>query len=86
MPIVSTFWGIVIRMYYREHEPAHFHAEYRGSQAKFSFEGELLAGNIRSKKARRMIREWATTHRAELEANWDSTMTGHPLEQIEPLK
>jgi len=44
MPIISTFFGIVIRMYYQDHEPAHFHAEYQGRQAKFTFDGELLAG------------------------------------------
>lgn len=52
MPIISVFFGIVIRMFYKEHEPAHFHAEHSGEQAKFSFDGELLAGEIRSKKAR----------------------------------
>ena len=86
MPIISTFFGIVIRMYYREHEPAHFHAEYQGLQGKFSFEGKLLVGNIRSRTARRLVRQWALAHRAELEANWKSTMTGHPLERIEPLE
>jgi Domain of unknown function (DUF4160) len=39
MPIISAFFGIVIRMYYKEHEPAHFHAEYAGQQAKFAFDG-----------------------------------------------
>jgi uncharacterized protein DUF4160 len=32
MPIISAFFGIVIRMYYKEHEPAHFHAEHAGQQ------------------------------------------------------
>jgi Domain of unknown function (DUF4160) len=48
MPIISAFFGIVIRMYYKEHEPAHFHAEYAGQQAKFTFEGRLIAGEIAS--------------------------------------
>jgi uncharacterized protein DUF4160 len=42
VPIISTFYGIVIRMSYREHEPAHFHAEYSGQQAKFDFGGKSL--------------------------------------------
>lgn len=49
MPIISTFFGIVVRMYYKEHEPAHFHAEYQGQQAKFSFDGEVLIGNLSSR-------------------------------------
>ena len=67
MPIISAFFGIVIRMYYREHEPAHFHAEYQGQQAKVSFDGEIIAGDIRSKTARRLIREWTLAHRTELQ-------------------
>ena len=43
MPVVSTFFGIEIRMYYREHGVPHFHAEYRGERASFTFNGKLLA-------------------------------------------
>lgn len=46
MPIISTFFGIVIRMYYKEHEPAHFHAEHSGEQATFDFDGAVIAGEI----------------------------------------
>ena len=52
MPIISAFFGIVIRMYYKEHEPAHFHAEHSGQKATFDFNGELIAGSIRSRRAR----------------------------------
>jgi hypothetical protein len=57
VPIISAFFGIVIRMYYKEHEPAHFHAEYADQQAKFDFGGALIAGEIRSYKARARIRD-----------------------------
>jgi hypothetical protein len=60
VPIISTFFGIVIRMFYQEHEPGHFHAEYQGQQATFLFTGDILAGEIRSGTARRLIRDWAT--------------------------
>lgn len=86
MPIVSAFFGIVIRMYYREHEPPHFHAEYQGQQAKFSLDGEMLVGNIRSRTARRLIREWTSVHRSQLQANWEMSRIGHPLERIEPME
>ena len=48
MPVIATFFGIVIRMFYREHGLPHFHAEYQGEKATFAFNGELLAGNISS--------------------------------------
>ena len=42
MLVVSVFFGIVIRMFYREHGVAHFHAEYQDQQATFTFDGDLL--------------------------------------------
>jgi hypothetical protein len=85
VPIISAFFGIVIRMFYKEHEPAHFHGEHAGQQAKFDFNGTLIAGEIRSRKARERIRDWARLHRTELEANWEKMKAGRPLESIEPL-
>jgi hypothetical protein len=85
MPVISMFFGIIIRMYYQEHGPAHFHAEHRGDRATFALEGELLAGQIRSRTARRRIQRWATLHRRELAANWEAVKAGRPLERIEPL-
>jgi hypothetical protein len=86
MPVVSTFFGIVIRMFYQEHDPPHFHAEYHGDQAKFGFDGVLLAGWFRSRTARRRVRRWAMLHRKELEANWRRLRGRRPLEHIEPLQ
>ena len=86
MPVISTFFGIIIRMYYQEHEPAHFHAEHRGEQATFTFDGQLLTGAIRPRGARREIEAWALLHRRELESNWALMKAGRPLERIEPLQ
>ncbi|WP_405229959.1 DUF4160 domain-containing protein [Lentisalinibacter sediminis] len=86
MPVVSTFFGIVIRMYYREHGIPHFHAEYQGQRATFTFDGEVLAGWIRSTRARRMIREWTLAHPAELTANWEAARAGEPIGHIAPLE
>lgn len=86
MPVISTFFGIVIRMFYREHGVPHFHAEHQGQQASFLFSGELLAGEIRSSVARRLITEWATLHRGDLEANWGKMKAGDALERIAPLE
>jgi hypothetical protein len=57
MPIIAAFFGIIIRMFYREHEPGHFHAEHQGQQGKFDFDGNMMVGNIRSRTALRLIRE-----------------------------
>ena len=56
MPIIAVFFGIVIRMFYKEHEPAHFHAEHQRQQAKFDFSGNVVAGQIQSSTAVREFR------------------------------
>ena len=86
MPIISTFFGIVIRMFYADHPPPHFHAEFQGQQAKFTFDGAMIVGSIRSRTALRLIREWAELHRAELEANWERAEARVPLDRIAPLE
>jgi len=85
VPVISTFYGIVIRMFYREHGVPHFHAEYQGQQATFTFDGKVLAGALPSGTAVRLIREWAASHGSELEANWRRMAQGEPLERIAPL-
>ena len=85
MPVISVFFGVVIRMFYREHGVGHFHAEHQGQQASFTFDGKLLAGSIGSRTALRLIAEWAAAHRPDLEANWERMKMGQALERIEPL-
>jgi Domain of unknown function (DUF4160) len=59
MPIISTFFGIIIRMYFGDHNPPHFHAELQGEKATFTFDGQLRSGNISSATARKLVRDWA---------------------------
>jgi len=73
-------------MYYADHNPPHFHVEFRGEKATFNFAGRLLTGNITSATARRLIREWASRHKLELMINWKNIEQGHPLNRIEPLE
>jgi hypothetical protein len=86
VPVISRFFGIIVRMFYQDHDPAHFHAEYQGEKAKFSFSGELLVGRITSGTARRLIKEWAALHQEELQANWERMKAGETMEQIPPLE
>lgn len=86
VPVIAVFFGIVIRMFYREHEPEHFHAEYQGQHGKFDFSGRMIVGHITSKTALKLIREWARLHRAELQSNWAKMKAGKPLERIPPLE
>jgi hypothetical protein len=85
MPYVSMFFGIIIRMFYSEHNPPHFHAEYQGSEGIFSFEGKMIKGNIRSNTVLRLIGEWTILHKLELEENWKNIADKAPINKIEPL-
>jgi hypothetical protein len=85
MPYISMFFGIIIRMFYKEHSPPHFHADYQGQRASFDFDGKLIKGGLESKTARRLIRKWAQIHRKELEENWGNIKKGKQLNKIAPL-
>ena len=85
MPYVSMFFGIIIRMFHREHNPPHFHAEYQGQRGMFDFDGEMVKGNLKSRRAKKLIKEWATLHQAELWQNWEQSKQMGPIDRIEPL-
>jgi hypothetical protein len=59
VPRISAFYGIVITMYYRDHEPPHFHAVYGEHQAQIVIATlEPLVGEFPA-RALRLVREWA---------------------------
>ncbi len=86
MPAISIFFGIVIKMYCNDHRPPYFHAEYQGKKGIFNFAGKPTAGNVTSKVALRLIKEWAGRHKHELMVNWKRVESKKPLNLIEPLE
>lgn len=85
MPSISTFFGVVIYMYFNDHAPPHFHAEYGEFEAVYTIETlEILRGQL-PRRAHSMVVEWALDHRQELRANWDRARKQVSLNQIEPL-
>jgi hypothetical protein len=86
MPRISSFFGIVIEMYFKDHPPPHIHAIYAGEKAKIAIAtGEVLRGTI-SPRALRLVREWMKLHRAELEINFRRAENEEEPERIEPLR
>ena len=82
MPVISYFFGIIIRMYFDDHYPAHFHAEYQGLEGIFSIDdGKMLEGNL-PRKAISIISEWAQTRKAELLEDWRLAQNNQPLNRI----
>lgn len=84
MPTISMFYGIVIRMYYDDHNPPHFHAFYGDYKAIFNLDGELIEGNLPSSKAK-LITAWTLLHKDELLANWYLAKNSETLYNISPL-
>jgi len=80
------FFGIIIRMFHNEHNPPHFHAEYQSQVGVFDFDGNMKAGSMRSRTARRLIRQWARLHKDELERNWELAMSKKEIQKIDPLE
>jgi hypothetical protein len=56
MPEISRFFGIIIRMFYDEHNPPHCHAEYQGNKAVFDLRGNIIKGDLNSKTATMLVR------------------------------
>jgi len=85
VPRLSSFYGIVIAMYYKEHGLPHFHVRYAEHNASVSIENLEVLGGTLPGRALSLVREWATLHRDELAANWERARAEDPLETIDPL-
>lgn len=85
MPEISRFLGIVIAMYYSDHDPPHFHARYGSSQATIGIDdGRLLSGELPS-RVRGLVEEWRCMHRRELLDDWGRARRREPLAKVAPL-
>ncbi len=85
MPEISRFFGIVVRMYYDEHNPPHLHAEYSGNKAVFDFQGNIIKGDLSSKTAIKLLREWIDIHEMELVEDWNLARANKEIKKINPL-
>lgn len=79
MPTISMFYGILIRMFFRDverHHVPHIHAEYQGEVAVYSInDGTLLAGNIPLRK-HKLVVAWIEIHQEDLLADWELAANG----------
>lgn len=85
MPEICRFFGIIIRMYFDEHNPPHFHADFSGNRAVFDLLGNIIKGDLKSRTAVKLVRDWIDLHTSELEENWNLSQSGEPLKAIAPL-
>jgi hypothetical protein len=72
-------------MFYDDHNPPHFHAEYSGKKAVFDFKGNVIKGDLSSRTATKLVREWVDLHVAELEKDWQLATESKVINKIQPL-
>ena len=83
MPILSVFFGIIVRMWHDDHPPPHIHVEYQGFEALVAIQtGEISEGRL-PRKAAAIVKELCLLHQNELYANWQRAQHFDPLERIQ---
>ena len=86
MPTVSTFYGILIQMFFDDHAPPYFHALYAEFKALINIHTlEIIKGEM-PKRAIALILEWASEHRSELIEDWELCKENQLPKKIAPLK
>jgi Domain of unknown function (DUF4160) len=85
MPELCRFYGIIIRMFWEDHSPPHFHAIYGHYEALVDIRSsEIIAGSL-PLGAHSLVRQWSDLHRDELLDDWELASSLQPLKRIEPL-
>ena len=84
MPVLSRFYGIIIRMYFlqSEHNPPHIHAIYGEDMAAIAISNGTVLDGALPRKALELVREWLSLHREELFTIWET----QEFKQIPPLE
>ena len=88
MPVISSFYGIIIRMYFNDseqHHTPHFHAKYADCEASFDLDGNLIAGSFPPKQTKYVV-AWADIHREELAALWEIMQNDEEYFKIKGLE
>ena len=85
MPEISRFLGIIIYMYFREHAPPHFHAEYGEYEITVEIDTGIVTGKF-PRRALSAVLEWYSLHKDELMQNWRLSEKKEPLNKIKPLE
>ena len=86
MPTISSFYGILIRMFFNDHVPPHFHVQYAEFKATVDIQALTIATGSLPRRAQELVLDWAELHQEELLADWRLCMDKQQPKQIAPLK
>jgi hypothetical protein len=84
MPVISTFYGIIITMLFDDHNPPHFHVKYGEYRAQITIADGIVQGTL-PRRALNLVFDWLDLHRDELMENWRRIESHEALKNIEPL-
>ena len=84
MPEISRFYGIVITMFFSEHNPPHFHVRYMEHRALIDIANGTITGSL-PRRALKLVYDWLDLHQEELMENWYRMQRGEDFIKIEPL-
>jgi hypothetical protein len=85
MPTISTFYGIMIRMFFNDHAPPHFHARYGEFEATINLGTLEVTQGALPARALNMVKEWGMIHREELLEDWRLCRENSSPAKIDPL-
>jgi len=86
MPEISRFFGVVIKMFFNDHNPPHFHAEYGDNLALIDVRNLSVFSGRLPPRVLGLVIEWATLHRQELLDDWERARAQQELHSIAPLE
>ena len=85
MSELSRFYGLIIRMYYDDHPPPHFHVQYGEYRAKITIDTQAVLTGYLPARALGLVAEWGLLHREELLNRWRAAENHEELLKIDPL-
>jgi hypothetical protein len=85
MPEISRFYGLVITMYWNDHEPPHFHVRYGEWRAEINIRTLALMRGSLPPRAMALAVEWTLQHQQDLLEQWNKARQQQPLQPIPPL-
>lgn len=86
MPTISTFYGILIKMFFVDHAPPHFHAQYGEYKAVISIKELSVVDGSLPRRALNLVLDWAELHQEELLQNWNLASANEMPNTIKPLE
>ena len=86
MPEISRFLGIIIAMFYKDHNPPYFHVRYSEYKATIEIENLVILSGKLPPRVYGLVIEWASMHKDELMDDWERAEKLQKLNKIAPLE